>query len=97
MPLLDVVDSASGNTPLMYATMANKIQLMEIMISLGSKIAATNKVSSQFLQRKKSDTYAAIKIKKNKVHKYYLPFTPFILGGVHRCPFGHYVFTSRYS
>ena len=45
-PLLDVADSASGNTPLMYATMANKVHLLELMVSLGSQIAVANKVSS---------------------------------------------------
>jgi ankyrin repeat protein len=44
LPLLDVADSASGNTPLMYATMANKIHLLESMILLGSQINVTNKV-----------------------------------------------------
>ena len=44
LPLLDVADSASGNTPLMYATMANKINLLESMISFGSQINVANKV-----------------------------------------------------
>ena len=44
LPLLDVADSASGNTPLMYATMANKIHILESMLSLGSQINVANKV-----------------------------------------------------
>ena len=44
LPLLDVADSASGNTPLMYATMANKIHLLESMLALGSQINVANKV-----------------------------------------------------
>ena len=44
LPLLDVADSASGNTPLMYATMANKIHLLEYMLALGSQINVANKV-----------------------------------------------------
>ena len=51
LPLLGVVDSASGNSPLMYSTMANKNHLMETMIALGSQIDVTNKVSTYFYKQ----------------------------------------------
>ena len=61
LPLLDVADSASGNTPLMYATMANKIHLLESMISFGSQINVANKVKygillTTYLHSRNSDS-----------------------------------------
>ena len=46
-PLLDVRDPATGSTPIMYATIENKISLIEKMISLGSPINNLNKVRRQ--------------------------------------------------
>ena len=45
-PLANLVDPASGNTPLMYAAMENKISLMERMIALGCSLKRENSVSS---------------------------------------------------
>ena len=45
LPLAHLVDSASGNTPLMYAAMENKISLMERMITLGCSLKRENIVS----------------------------------------------------
>ena len=42
LPLAHLVDSASGNTPLMYAAMENKISLMERMITLGCSLKREN-------------------------------------------------------
>ena len=44
-PLANLVDPASGNTPLMYAAMENKISLMERMIALGCSLKRENSVS----------------------------------------------------
>lgn len=45
-PLENVFDNVTGNTPLMYAAMENKIAIMERMIELGCDINAKNKVRS---------------------------------------------------
>lgn len=44
--LADLLDPASGNTPLMYAAMENKISLLEKMIWLGSPLHLTNKAKA---------------------------------------------------
>lgn len=49
LPLMEVVDAASGCTPLMYAAMENKISLMERMKALGSPIDVTNKARGLLL------------------------------------------------
>ena len=43
-PLLNVADNVTGNTPLMYAAMENKINHMDKMLELGCDINAKNKV-----------------------------------------------------
>ncbi len=37
-------DAATGNTPLMYAAIENKLTIMEKMIGMGCAANATNKV-----------------------------------------------------
>jgi hypothetical protein len=44
-PLLDLRDSASGSTPLMYAAIENKIVLMGRFIEMGCSHQLQNKVS----------------------------------------------------
>ena len=43
-PLAEVSDNVTGNTPVMYAAMENKISIMTRMLDLGSDIHAKNKV-----------------------------------------------------
>ena len=45
-PLLDVSDNVTGNTPVMYAAMENKISIMTRMLDLGADIHAKNKVGA---------------------------------------------------
>ena len=47
--LANLVDPASGNTPLMYAAMENKISLMERMMALGCSLKRENSVSTVVL------------------------------------------------
>jgi len=43
-PLANVADGVTGNTPLMYAAMENKITILERMIELGCDVNGKNKV-----------------------------------------------------
>ena len=43
-PLAEVSDNVTGNTPVMYAAMENKISIMTRMLDLGSDVHAKNKV-----------------------------------------------------
>ena len=45
-PLIKLVDLASGNTPLMYAAMENKVALMERLIAQGCVVKKGNRVSN---------------------------------------------------
>ena len=45
-PLAEVSDNVTGNTPVMYAAMENKIGIMVRMIDLGSDVHAKNKVGT---------------------------------------------------
>ena len=47
-PLAEVSDNVTGNTPVMYAAMENKISIMTRMLDLGSDIHAKNKVGKEF-------------------------------------------------
>ena len=50
-PLAAVSDNVTGNTPVMYAAMENKISIMTRMLDLGSDIHAKNKVGREFFRR----------------------------------------------
>ncbi len=43
-PLANVSDAVTGNTPLMYAAMENKLSMVDRMLDLGCDINAKNKV-----------------------------------------------------
>ena len=45
-PLAEVSDNVTGNTPVMYAAMENKIGIMVRMLDLGSDVHAKNKVGA---------------------------------------------------
>ena len=49
LPLTNLVDPASGNTPLMYAAMENKVALMERLIDQGCSVKRGNRVSTYIL------------------------------------------------